>query len=127
MSIKNGMQKCDIKVTLGPIRMSEARPREIFFLEDGGFPEWMDVLENQDSATYDPIIARLERVEEGNFGDCGSVGGGVSELRFIKTGPGYRIYFGEHNDIFVVLKAGTKKTQQADIAIFRKLWSKYNA
>jgi putative addiction module killer protein len=107
--------------------MSEARPREILFLEDGRFPEWMDVLENHDNAMYDAIVARLERVEEGNLGDCGSVGGGVSELRFMKTGAGYRIYFGEHDDIFVVLKAGNKKTQQADIAIAQKLWSKYNA
>ncbi len=105
--------------------MSEARPREILFLEDGGFEEWMDTLEDQDISTYDAIIARLERVEDGNLGDCGSVG--VSELRFIKTGPGYRIYFGEHDDIFVVLKAGTKKTQKADIEIAQKLWRKYNA
>jgi putative addiction module killer protein len=107
--------------------MSDARPREILFFEDGGFPEWMDVLESRDSAAYDAIVARLERVEEGNLGDCGSVGGGVSELRFIKSGPGYRIYFGEHNDIFVVLNAGTKRTQRADIAIAQKLWRKYNA
>jgi putative addiction module killer protein len=107
--------------------MSEARPREILFLEEGGFPEWMDDLENQDSASYDGIVARLERVEDGNLGDCGSVGGGVSELRFMKTGPGYRIYFGEHDDIFVVLCAGTKKTQKADITIAQKLWRKYNA
>jgi putative addiction module killer protein len=107
--------------------MSEARPREILFLDGGGFSEWMDALEDQDIAIYDAIVARLERVEEGNLGDCGSVGGGVSELRFIKTGPGYRIYFGEHDDIFVVLKAGIKKTQQADIAIAQKLWSNYNA
>jgi putative addiction module killer protein len=107
--------------------MGETRPHEIFFLEEGGFSEWMDALETQDSAIYDAIIARLERVEDGNLGDCGSVGSGVSELRFIKTGPGYRIYFGEHDDTFVVLKAGTKKTQQTDIAIAQKLWSKYNA
>jgi putative addiction module killer protein len=60
---------------------------------------------------------RLERVEEGNLGDCDSVGGGVSELRFMNTGPGYRLYFGEHDDIFVVLRLGTKKTQGADIRI----------
>ena len=107
--------------------MSEARPREILFLEEGGFPEWMDALESQDCASYDAIVARLERVEDGNLGDCGPVGGGVSELRFMKTGPGFRIYFGEHDDIFVVLRAGTKKTQRADIAIAQNLWRKYNA
>jgi len=51
----------------------------------------------------------------------------VSELRFMKTGPGYRIYFGEHDDTLVVLRAGTKKTQRTDIPIVQKLWRKYNA
>jgi putative addiction module killer protein len=102
-------------------------PREILFLEEGGFPEWMDVLEGQDCASYDAIVARLERVEDGNLGDCGPVAGGVFELRFMKTGPGYRIYFGEHDDTVVVLRAGTKKTQRADIAVAQKLWRKYNA
>jgi putative addiction module killer protein len=91
--------------------MIESRSREILFLEGSGFAEWMDALEGNDSNMYDTIVARLERIEDGNLGDCGSVGGGVSELRFIKTGPGYRSYFGEHDDIFVVLRAGIKKTQ----------------
>ncbi len=50
----------------------------------------------------------------------------MSELRFMKTGPGYRIYFGEHDDLIIVLGAGTKKTQKTDIAIAQKHWSEYN-
>ncbi len=118
--------------------MSDARPvikksalrARLDFKEGRCTPCKLDdegLVESRDSAAYDAIVARLERVEEGNLGDCGSVGGGVSELRFIKSGPGYRIYFGEHNDIFVVLNAGTKRTQRADIAIAQKLWRKYNA
>jgi hypothetical protein len=45
----------------------------------------------------------------------------------LRLDPDIESYFGEHDDIFVVLKTGTKKTQQADIAIAQKLWSKYNA
>lgn len=82
---------------------------------------------DKDTAVYDAIIARLERVEEGNFGDCGPVGGGVHELRFMMTGPGYRVYFGEHDgDIVIILGAGVKRTQDADIEAARKLWAEYN-
>ena len=103
----------------------EARPQEIHFLEAGGVREWLDELEQNDEASYDAIIARLERVEEGNFGDYGPAGS-VLELRFLMTGPGYRIYFGQHNDMVILLRAGTKKTQQADIKIANKLWREYN-
>jgi putative addiction module killer protein len=105
----------------------EARPREIHFLNNAGMSEWLDVLEKKDVVSYDAMIARLDRIEDGNFGDCGSVGGGVSELRFIKTGPGYRIYFGEHNDMVILLRAGTRKTQRSDVIIAQRLWREYNA
>jgi putative addiction module killer protein len=104
----------------------EARPRELLFLEAGRVPQWLDALEGNDESAYYAVLIRLERAEEGNFGDCRAVGGGVSELRFLNTGPGYRIYFGEHNDIVVILRAGTKKTQGDDIKIAQRLWSEYN-
>lgn len=87
----------------------------------------MDELEERDGVAYDAVLARLERVEDGNFGDCGPVGAGVSELRFIKTGPGYRVYFGEHDDMVIILGAGTKSTQAEDIKRARQLWSVYSA
>jgi putative addiction module killer protein len=104
----------------------QSRPREILFLDAGGFAGWMDALEAQNEAAYDAIVARLERVEEGNLGDCKSVGGGVSELRFSRAGPGYRVYFGEHNDLVIILCAGTKKTQNANVTRAKKLWKDYN-
>jgi putative addiction module killer protein len=103
----------------------EVRPKDILFLEAGGVTEWLDELEARDPESYDAIIARLERVEEGNYGDYGPAGK-VLELRFLKAGPGYRLYFGEHNDIVVILKAGTKKTQDADIKVANNLWKEYN-
>lgn len=54
------------------------------------FVEWLDNL--RDSRARTRIIARLDRMEMGNFGDVRPVGGGVNELR-IHYGPGYRVYF----------------------------------
>lgn len=102
----------------------EARPREIFFLESGRVPDWLDRLEHSDTDAYDAIIARLERAEDGNLGDYGPAGK-VLELRFLKTGPGYRIYFGIDGDFIVILWAGVKKTQDADIKVAEKLWKEY--
>lgn len=103
----------------------EGRPNDIHFLAAGGVDKWLDRLEKIDPTSYDAIVARLERVEEGNFGDCRSVGK-VFELRFLMTGPGYRLYFGEHNDMVIILRAGTKKTQDSDIKIANELWDEYN-
>lgn len=61
------------------------------------------------------IVSRLEAMERGNFGDCESVGEGVSEMR-IHCGPGYRVYFTRRGrTIYVLLTGGDKSTQQRDI------------
>lgn len=78
------------------------------------FVDWLDNL--RDSRAKARIIARLDRMEMGNFGDVSPVGGGVSELR-IHYGPGYRVYFVRRGPVVVILLCGgDKKTQHADIA-----------
>ena len=67
------------------------------------------------------IQARIDRAEEGNFGDCEPVGEGVSEMR-IHYGPGYRVYFGQRGmEIVILLAGGDKSTQDKDIKAALKL------
>ena len=87
------------------------------------FTDWLIGL--RDARTRRRILQRLFRLESGNYGDCKPVGGGVSELRFF-FGPGYRVYFGEDGDTIVVLLcAGDKSSQRADIRRARAFWKEY--
>ena len=71
------------------------------------------------------IRVRINRIRLGNFGDCKSVGGGVSEFR-IDHGPGYRIYFGRvGKKLVVLLCGGSKKNQEKDIKLAKEYWNDY--
>ena len=63
------------------------------------FTEWFESI--RDRNTRQRIDKRLARLEDGNFGDCQSVGGGVFELR-LHFGPGHRIYFGQIENTLVL-------------------------
>lgn len=83
------------------------------------FAEWLSGL--KDHVAKAAVVRRIERLQGGLFGDCKSVGGGVSELR-LDVGPGYRVYFTRRGDTLVVLLVGgTKRTQQADIEEAQRL------
>ena len=86
------------------------------------FVDWLDNLRDNRARTR--IIARLDRMQMGNFGDVRPVGGGVNELR-IHYGPGYRVYFVQRGPVVVVLLCGGgKRTQQADIVKAKMLADK---
>ena len=77
------------------------------------FDKWFTVL--KDKQTKVRIQARIDRVEDGNFGDCKSVGEGVSELRFF-FGSGFRVYYCQRGEQIVILLAGgDKSSQDSDI------------
>ena len=104
-----------------------AKPKEviIFSREDGKepFSDWLKSL--KEANIRQRILARLRRLEQGNYGDCEPVGQGVSELRFF-FGPGYRVYFGETDGCIVVLLCGgDKKTQKKDIKQAQIYWQEF--
>ena len=109
--------------------MMEATPKEIRIYttleRTTPFLEWRDSL--KDARARAKIIARLDRVEEGNLGDCKFVGEGVYELR-IDYGPGYRIYFGEESDVIILLLwGGDKSRQNKDIRQAQDYWQDYRS
>ena len=59
-------------------------------LQTKRFQNWFANLKDRRARAR--IQVRIDRAEDGNFGDHRSVGGGVSEMR-LGYGPGYRIYY----------------------------------
>ena len=61
------------------------------------------------------ILAGLERLEAGNFGDAKFLRNGVGELR-IDWEPGNQVYFGrDRRMVIVLLCGGHKRKRYADI------------
>lgn len=75
------------------------------------FDAWYASLKDKQTARR--IQARIDRAEDGNFGDCKPVGEGVSEMR-IHHGPGFRVYFTLRGLEIVILLAGGDKASQAN-------------
>lgn len=88
------------------------------------FRKWEEQLKDQRARAL--IASRLARLAYGHFGDVGSIGAGVSELR-IHYGPGYRIYFIRQGDkIIVLLCGGDKGSQAKDIKTAKHLADKWS-
>jgi len=88
------------------------------------FGSWLSSL--RDKQIRVRVATRLLRLQNGNFGDCKSVGSGVWELR-IHAGQGLRIYYAlERGRVILLCHGGDKSTQSADIHIAIERWSEWN-
>lgn len=77
------------------------------------FSKWLSDL--RDNQARMRVLARLDRLALGNFGDVQPVGEGISELR-IHHGPGYRLYCKQCGiQVVVMLCGGDKSSQPLDI------------
>ena len=77
------------------------------------FNLWLSALKDKKAVTR--IMARLYRVELGNFGDHKKITCELSELRFFFS-SGYRIYYTiKNNEIVLLLQGGDKSSQSKDI------------
>jgi len=82
--------------------------------------EWLKHL--RDPLAKIHIIKRLNRLEQGNFGDHRFCRDGVWELR-VDTGAGYRLYYAQAGtQILLLLCGGDKRTQDTDISRAVRCW-----
>jgi putative addiction module killer protein len=83
------------------------------------FRTWLRRL--KDSNAVARIVARIRRMEQGNFGDTRSVGAGIMELR-IDYGPGYRIYYVNRGAEIVILLCVETSARSSRISGAPMIW-----
>lgn len=79
----------------------------------GEFAAWLSGLRDKQGRAK--ILARIDRLEDGNPGKTRSVGAGVVEMK-IDFGPGSRVYYIQRGQLLILLLCGgDKSTQSNDI------------
>jgi len=83
------------------------------------FDKWL--LNLKDRTTKNKVLARLARVENGNFGDVKQLAEDLFELRYFIAG-GIRIYYTiQLNIVVLLLNGGDKESQKKDIKKAKQL------
>ena len=93
-----------------------------YLTRDGrdAFLDWLGTV--RDPIAKVQIVKRVNRVEQGNFGDHRFCRDGVWELR-IDVGAGYRVYYAHSgSQVVLLLAGGDKRTQDADIERAVSYW-----
>jgi putative addiction module killer protein len=89
------------------------------------YRDWIDNL--KDLASRARILMRVDRLIHGNPGSHRNLTHGVSELK-VDVGPGYRVYYTQRGNHFLLLLiGGDKSTQAKDIARAIRLAQTYGA
>ncbi len=97
------------------------------YINDKGFSAFSLWFNQLDSVAAAKVLTALYRMEQGNFSNTKSLGGGIIEYK-IDFGPGYRLYFGKDGtDIVILLGGGIKKGQQNDISFAKTYWKEYKS
>lgn len=82
-------------------------------LRTGTFDRWLRNL--KDISAKVRIARRIEKAQQGHFGDCKPVGNSIYEMR-IHSGAGYRVYYTQRGAVvYLLLCAGDKSSQTRDI------------
>lgn len=83
------------------------------------FNKWLNHI--KDSAVKLKVLARLARVENGNFGDFKKIDNDLFELRLFFA-SGLRIYYTIRNkQVVLLLVGGDKSSQSKDIASAKQI------
>jgi putative addiction module killer protein len=83
------------------------------------YRDWINTL--KDRAARARIQMRVDRLVHGNPGQHRNLTEGVSELK-VDVGPGYRVYYTQRGQEFILLLVGgDKSSQQQDIALALEL------
>ena len=94
-------------------------------LRTENFGSWLSSLRDRQGRAK--ILARIDRLEDGNPGNTRGVGSGVLEMK-IDFGPGYRVYYTKRNDDpLLLLCGGDKSTQVGDIRRAKALAARWTS
>ena len=105
---------------------AEIEPCLIETFKTAQYRRWEGKLHDVAAAAID---ARIKNLQHGKKGDWRAVGDGVCELRFLQTGPGWRVYFHETNlgCLILLLLGGDKSSQQHDIGKAKQILAELKA
>lgn len=98
----------------------------VYYTKINGRCPYNDWFLTLDIQTQVRISSRLERLIEGQYGETRKlVESELSELKF-KFGKGYRIYYKDLDDVFIIfLTGGDKSSQKDDIKQAEKYYKDY--